>query len=334
MTLSSPPGTPPLSLEPNAPAAPTASREREVVLRHRVQYAALRGALGTLSRLGFHRGSNLGAQLGLLGYRPLGIRRSVVERQIAAAFPEWDHERVVATARASYENLGRTSFESVMLSRYDRRYIRELFDEPENWDVLERALRDGRGAIFVGGHLGNWELAGAYVAARGTNFEAVARQMENPLFDAYVTRTRERLGMKIIPDVDAVRRVPRAIRANATVAFLIDQGAVGLASTWVPFFGRLAKTPRGPAVFALRLRAPVFFGAPLRKPDGRYTFVLEEIPVHETGDRNADVDRIVADYTRVLERWVRHAPEQYFWHHRRWKHQQPNTPPELGDPLR
>jgi KDO2-lipid IV(A) lauroyltransferase len=113
----------------------------------------------------------------------------------------------------------------------------------------------------------------------------------------------------------------------------MDQGAAGLASTWVPFFGRFAKTPRGPAVFALRLRAPVFFLAPLRKPDGRYTLEIEEIPIHETGDRNADVDRIVADYTAVLERWVRRAPEQYFWHHRRWKHQRPNTPTHLGDPL-
>ena len=60
---------------------------------------------------------------------------------------------------------------------------------------------------------------------------------------------------------------------------------------------------------------------------------MEEVPVRPTGDRNADIDRIVADYTAALERWVRRAPEQYFWHHRRWKHQRPHTPKELGDPL-
>jgi KDO2-lipid IV(A) lauroyltransferase len=114
----------------------------------------------------------------------------------------------------------------------------------------------------------------------------------------------------------------------------MDQGTAGLASTWVPFFGRYAKTPRGPAVFALRLKAPVLFVAPLRKPDGRFTLVIEEVPIRETGDRNADVDRIVAEYTAVLERWVRRYPEQYFWHHRRWKHQQPGTPAEMGDPLK
>ena len=284
---------------------------RDVVLRHRVQYAALRGVLGALSALGFRRASSLGARVGRLGYRPFGIRRGVVERQIGAAFPDWDATRVEATARAAYDNLGRTTIEAAVLQRYGPAMIRDLFDEPENWHLFERALQRGRGAIVVAGHLGNWELGGAYLSARGLDFEAVARQMENPLFDGYVTRTRNRLGMKIIYDGDAVRRVPRALRNNAVVAFLMDQGTVGLASTWVPFFGRLAKTPRGAAVFALRLDSPILFLAPLRKADGRFMLGIEEIPVRETGDRNADVDRIVADYTATLERWVPRKVDAY-----------------------
>lgn len=320
--------------EPGQYTPPAETRApRPIVLRHRVQYGALRAVLAALGGLGFDRASDFGALLGRMGYRPFGIRRRVVERQIAAAFPDWNAARIEATARAAYDNLGRTTVETALLSRYPPERIVALFDEPKNWHLLERVLQQGRGAIVVAGHLGNWELGGAYLAARGLAFEAIARQMENPLFDAFVTRTRRRTGMKVVHDADAVRRVPRALRDNAVVAFLVDQGTIGLASTWVPFFGRYAKTPRGPAVFALRLRTPVLFVAPLRRAGGRFTLEIEEIPVRETGDRNADVDRIVADYTAVLERWVRRAPEQYFWHHRRWKHQRANTPPELGDPL-
>ena len=306
---------------------------RPVVLRHRLQYAGLRGVIGALARLGFRAASDLGAHLGLLGFRPLGIRRRVVERQIAAAFPDWNTERVRATARAAYESLGRTTIETAVLARCTRDEILALVDEPETWPVFGAAVRRGRGVIIVAGHLGNWELSGAYLAARGVDLEVVARQQENPLFDAYLTRTRTRLGMKVIYDGDAVRRVPRALRNQATVALVMDQGAAGLASTWVPFFERLAKTPRGAATFALRLQSPVVFLVALRKPDGRFTVNFEEVPVRETGDRNADVDRIVADCTAVLERWVRRCPQQYFWHHRRWKHQRPGTPPELGNPL-
>jgi KDO2-lipid IV(A) lauroyltransferase len=123
------------------------------------------------------------------------------------------------------------------------------------------------------------------------------------------------------------------MREQHGVAFLIDQGAAGLASTWVPFFGRYAKTPRGPAVFALRLKTPLVFACAIRQPNGRFIMHFEDVPIAPpTGVLDTDVDQIVAAYTNVLERWVRRAPEQYFWHHRRWKHQRPGTPPELGDP--
>jgi Kdo2-lipid IVA lauroyltransferase/acyltransferase len=305
---------------------------RRPTLSHRAQYAALRGAVGTLDLLGFRRASAVGAQLGALGYRPLGMRRSVVERQLHAAFPEWKADRVREVARGAYESLGRTVIETAVLPTYSPERVLSLFERVENWAAVDTALALGRGLIVLTGHIGNWELGGAYLAARGVPLDAVARGMQNPLFDAYLTRTRERIGMRVVHDADAVRHVPRALRDGRAVAFLFDQGAVGLASTWVPFFGRMAKTPRGPAVFALRLDAPMVFGAAIRQPSGRFAISFEPVDTVRTGHRDADVDAMVAAYTAALERWVRRVPEQYFWHHRRWKHQQPGTPAELGDP--
>jgi KDO2-lipid IV(A) lauroyltransferase len=304
----------------------------ETRLPHYAQYYAIRGAVAALDRLSLRRAGRIGEWLGGLGYHPLGIRRAVVERQVRAAFPGLAEPEVLRIARASYEHLGRTSIEAALLSALSPAQVRAMFDGIEGADALAAARAEGKGVLLVSGHLGNWELAGAFVAASGVPIEAVARGMENPLFDRYITRTRHDLGMTVIHDADAVRRVPRAMREGKAVAMLVDQGAAGLASSWVPFFGRYAKTPRGPAVFALRLGAPVVFATALRQPNGRYVMYYERIPVHPTGDREADVDRIVADYTSTLERWIRRAPEQYFWHHRRWKHQRPGTPPELGDP--
>jgi KDO2-lipid IV(A) lauroyltransferase len=325
---------PPVARERGASDASVQQPERRPVnLRHRVEYVALRIATALLGRLSFRRASNLGAAIGRLGYSPFGFRREVVERQIAAAFPDWSADRVRTAARGAYESLGRTTIEAAILHRYAAADIRAMVDEPENWHLIEESLRKGRGALLLTGHLGNWELAGAFLGAKGIKIEGVARQMENPLFDAYLSRARRRLGIEIIRDSDAVRRVPRVLRSGGAVVILFDQGAVGLASTWVPFFGRWAKTPRGPAVFAKRFGAPIFCGALLRKPDGRFTVQFEEIPVPDTGDLEGDVDQIVAGYSASLERLVRDAPGQYFWHHRRWKHQRPGTPPHLGDPL-
>jgi Kdo2-lipid IVA lauroyltransferase/acyltransferase len=279
-----------------------------------------------MRRLGIARAAGLGARIATAGYRPLGIRRDVVERQLTVAFPHLDRSEIARIARAAYANLGRVAVEAALLPLRGREHVLDFFEGADNWELVESARAGGTGILFVTGHLGNWELGGAYVAARGVPVDAVARHQANPLFDRYLTRTRERIGMRIVHDERAVAQVPRAIRAGRAVAMLTDQETIGLASTWVPFFGRPAKTPRGPAVFALRLNAPLVFGCAVRQASGRYRMSFEEIPVERSGDLEVDVDRIVAAYTATLERWVRRTPEQYFWHHRRWKYPPPAAP--------
>lgn len=301
-------------------------------LVHRLEYAALRAFSGLLSLLDVREASRAAGAFTEIGYAPLGIRRGVTERQIAAAFPEWNAEKVEQIARESYRNLGRVAIEATLLSRGGPQDVLALFGPSPTWSVVEAALARGKGVILVAGHLGNWELSGAYVAARGVPVHPIARGMSNPLSDAYFRRTRERLGMHIMHDQEAVRRVPRVLRDGHTVGFLSDQATVGLASTFVPFFGRPAKTPRGAAVFALRGDYPVVLIQAVRQPDERYEFIAEEIPVVHTGDRERDIDDVMLRFSDALERLVRKYPGQYFWQHRRWKHQPDDTPPELREP--
>lgn len=307
-------------------------RQARATLAHRAEYYAMRGTIGALRALSWESACRIGAKLGALGYRPLGIRKRVVERQIAAAFPAMSQEEVIGLARASYEHLGRSAIETALLNSLGRDGIQRLVETVDGWELIEEVMAARKGAVLVTGHIGNWELAGAYVAARGIPLDAIVRGMANPLFDAYLNHTREEIGMTVVHDSEAVRRTPRSLRGGRAVAFVADQGVLGLASTFVPFFGRPAKTPRGAAVFALRFDVPVLFVVALRKPNGRYRLVVERIETDKTGDKDRDVDAIVARYTEHLERWVRVVPAQYFWQHRRWRRQPPNTPPELRDP--
>ena len=303
----------------------------EPTLAHRLEYGALRVALGAFALLPYRWAVGAGGALGMLGYR-LGIRRRVVRQQVAAAFPGLDAQEIERITRGSYRNLGRVAIEAALLSRLGPEQVLALFAEVRGWDAVERARALGKGIIFLTGHYGNWELAGGFVAASGVPFDAIARRMGNPLFDAYLTRTRHRLGMNVVPDSEAVRRVPRTLRDKGSVAFLADQSGLNLASTWVPFFDRPAKTPRGPAVFAMRLDVPVVLGVATHRPDGQFMMSFEAIEVPRTGDLDRDTDALLAAYSRALERHVRGDPEQYFWQHRRWKWQPPDTPPELRDP--
>jgi KDO2-lipid IV(A) lauroyltransferase len=312
--------------------ATTTPNTRQPTISHRLEYVGTRFAVGVLRLIGWRAASWVGGRIARFVYKPIGIRRGVVERQIAAAFPDLSRAEVESLAARSYESLGRTSIETAVMPGTSKEQILERVERVEGWEHVEGALRHGKGVILVTGHLGNWELGGAYFAARGAPLDAIARGMANPIFEAYVTRTRHQIGMEVIHDKDAVRRTPRSLRDNRCVAFLSDHDALGLASTFVPFFGRPAKTPRGPAVFALRFEVPVLFVAVVRQPSGRYAVFIDPVPVHPTGDREADIDAIVLAYTQVLESYVRRYPDQYFWQHRRWRRQPPDTPPHLREP--
>jgi KDO2-lipid IV(A) lauroyltransferase len=156
--------------------------------------------------------------------------------------------------------------------------------------------------------------------------------MENRLFEDYLNANRKRLGIEVINDKVAVRQLTKSLREGRFVCMLADQGVLGLASSFVPFFGRPAKTPRGFAVFALRFDVSVCFMDMLRLPDGKFRAVFEPIEIERTGDRERDIDAMVARYSEVLEKWVRQYPAQYFWQHRRWRRQPEGTPAELRDP--
>src|ERR1044071_6584728 len=99
--------------------------------------------------------------------------------------------------------------------------------------------------------------------------------------------------------------------------------SAGLSGIFVPFFGRPASTHRGPALFALRLGAPVFSCIARRLPGSevRYEVRGERVEFERTGNLDRDVNALTAELALRLENEIRRAPEQYFWFHKRWKTQ-------------
>jgi KDO2-lipid IV(A) lauroyltransferase len=94
---------------------------------------------------------------------------------------------------------------------------------------------------------------------------------------------------------------------------------------FVDFFGRPASTFKSIALLALEYNAAmVVVGVPKVGEPMRYQIVSEELILpEEYADRPDAVKAITQRYTAALERMVRRNPEQYFWLHRRWKHEPP-----------
>jgi Kdo2-lipid IVA lauroyltransferase/acyltransferase len=291
--------------------------ERTPTVKHRLEYALYRMTLAAADLLGDRIVGGLTAAAGRLAYRPLGIRRKVVEMHLRSCFPERDERWVRQTAAAAYAHLGREGATMLRLSSLPKERVIER-TVIEGFDAFRAAVDRGRGVVLVTGHFGNWEIGGAALAARGIPIDGIAQRQSNPLFNRDIVAARERLGMRIIERGRATKEGLRGLRAGRVVAFVADQDA-RRAGIFVPFFGRLASTHRGPALLALRTGSPIFLGTALREPDGRYRIRLQEIPVDRTQETEAAVREVTAAFTARLEAAIRAAPEQYFWHHRRWK---------------
>jgi KDO2-lipid IV(A) lauroyltransferase len=261
----------------------------------------------------------IGACLGACAGSVLRIRRRVVDENLLRAFPDRDDPWRRRVAKASYRHLGR---EAVATFRFARESAADVVARTEvhGFDRLQRAIEGGAGAIVVTGHLGNWEMGGSALVARGIPVDAVAVRQRNRLFDAELLESRARLGMRVIPRAAAARDVFESLRRGRCPALVADQDA-GRRGLFVDFFGVPASTARGPAVFALRSGAPIFLGVALAVPGKRhrYRIELQEVAFEPEGDARRDVERLTVAHTTLLEHWVRAAPEQYFWQHRRWK---------------
>jgi KDO2-lipid IV(A) lauroyltransferase len=287
-------------------------------MTHRAEYALGRVLENAVSMLPERAADAFGRRVGGVVHG-IGIRRRLTEENLRLAFPDRDSAWVTQIAEKAFEHLGREAAAMLRLSKLDATAIVER-TIAVGWDQFNDALSLGRGVLLVTGHYGNWEIAAATVASRGVPIAAIVRRQGNRMVDERLQQLRRNLGVETIYQGEAPSRVPRLLRKNGVIGIVGDQNA-RRAGVLVPFFGRPASTHRGPALFALRLGAPVFSCIARRLPgdNPRYEVAAERVEVSRTGDLDADVLRLTAELALRLERQVRIEPEQYFWFHNRWR---------------
>lgn len=284
-------------------------------------YLALRFLLWALLLLPRRAARELGAMLGGLA-RASGMRRRVTDDNLAIAFPDLPPDQRDAIARGVYAHFGRMTVDSLRLSVKGPAALLPLVRESKQFGLFDELLKRGKGAIVLTGHIGNWELAGSYLAARGLRIAAVVKPPSNPYVARQADEARRRLGIETIALPEARSGVAAALAANKVVALVADQGALRSA-TWAPFFGKLTRMPSGPGVFAALSGAPVLFGALIALPNGDYEIVLELLELGGAGDLRETSQRLARTYLEKLEAAVRRAPEQYLWTHRLWRGEPP-----------
>jgi KDO2-lipid IV(A) lauroyltransferase len=316
-------------------------------------YLAVRGLVAVVQMVSPRIAYALADGLAWLVYKLVKSRRQVARDNLAAAFPELAADPAAADrlVRGMYRHFVRAGIEMLLLPR--KLHVtnwRKHLVLPQGARTLPPLL-DGRPALVVTAHFGNWEMAGFALGLFGFRTYAIARALDNPYLDRFALHLRQRTGQTILDKNDDFDRIQAALRAGGKVATLSDQVA-GPKGVFVDFFGRPASTHRAIALLALEFDAVmVVIGVP-RVSRGAYPQRADYDPasalaplfyavrcgdVIDPREYAADpnpVKSITTRYAAALERLIREHPEQYFWLHRRWKHQPKARGKSAADPKR
>ncbi|MEL7484870.1 MAG: hypothetical protein AAFN41_11010, partial [Planctomycetota bacterium] len=156
------------------------------------------------------------------------------QERIAFAFPEWSEEQVAACAVGVWKYAARLLFEIARSNRVmndDAWFRHQTFESrfPGLDDIL-----DGRPAITVTAHLGNFELVSHAFANLGVPAVSVYRPLDFEPMDVWLRAARVKRGVKLVDKFGAMRRLPAIVNSGQIPAIVADQNA-GERGEFVPF---------------------------------------------------------------------------------------------------
>lgn len=226
-----------------------------------------------------------------------------------------DSSEVEELVVKAYQSYARYWLETFRLVRENAEFFRTRVRSPGK-EHIEAALAQGKGAIVVVGHLGNWDAAGAWAAASGWNLVTVAEVLKpRRMFDFFLAH-REHLGMTIYPAERGVTsKLAHAARDGAVLAILGDRDLKGTGPL-VDFFGAPAHLPAGAAWIALETGVPLMvagvYGIVLEDGKRGWEAVISpplELPARRDPASVAEATQTIA---KELEKAIARHPEQ--WH--------------------
>ncbi|MBN1917664.1 MAG: lysophospholipid acyltransferase family protein, partial [Verrucomicrobia bacterium] len=248
----------------------------------------------------------------------VGVHRRRALDNLHIAFPTMPQAQARWIVKRMLRNLARNAVEFIRFPLYSRQRILSMVTIDRK-DIVDRLARDGRGAVAVSAHLGNWELLGAAIAAMGYKISVVARRIYYHRFEELLRGTRRAAGVRVVYR-DEPKALLRALRDGQFLGILPDMDIVKLDSVYVEFFGRLALTPTGPVALALRTGVPLVPAFIVRNDDGSHRILVEEpLELIRTGNMQKDLLVNTMRATKAIERVIRKYPDQWMWMHRRWQ---------------
>ncbi|RMH68468.1 MAG: hypothetical protein D6675_15970 [Gemmatimonadetes bacterium] len=262
--------------------------------------------------------------LGNLAFLLLRTERHRMQHHLTIAFgKEKSAPEIELWARQTFVDLAQNAIDAIRLRYMNADNIR-AYITVSGEEHLANAYHQGRGVIALSAHLGCFELIPVFFAYRGFQVSVFSRVLYDRRLDHLLVRNRQKHGVHDIHRRHGIRGLLRALRNGHCLGILGDQDTK-VEGIFVPFFGKLAHTPSGPAAMALTMKAPIVIVVIHRdsRTQRHHIQVTPPLIPPESTSKEDAIRELTTQYNQQLEMFIQEHPTQWVWMHRRWKKQPP-----------
>jgi KDO2-lipid IV(A) lauroyltransferase len=225
-----------------------------------------------------------------------------------------DNQEIHGLARRVFSNFGRSIYYFLRLPFMSDRELRARCDYSGLDEAIREAGDDGA-FIFVGPHLGAWEIGAACLARLGIRLLTVALPHPSASVTRFFDERREMVGVECSSLPESTHALRGALREGKSVALLIDRAYGGRTGSF-RWFDKDVELPLGHVAIAVRYGVPILTTVCTFDGDGGFKFVFggPHYPRSDLGSGEAMVDlqeKCIADMTS----FIREFPDQWFHFH-------------------
>lgn len=271
-------------------------------------YLFFRFGIGLVSVMGKSGRSVIQGLIKFILHRIVQYRKQVIYTNLSKSFPDMNAAQIQGLADEYYRHLATTFIDVAFAYSMNESQVRNQFVVPD-MHIPDKLYLEGRPAIFLGAHRGNWELAALAV---GLYFRqpvwVVYKPLRNKYLDNYLRHSRAKFNIRMVSMHDLVTLLQNELNTNPVIIMLADQYPVGKSKIEIEFLGLSTLWLSGASVISRRYRLlPYYFEIQKRK----YADAAVIKPL--------DPDDLMFDYTHHLAQGIRSKPVDWLWSHRRWK---------------
>ncbi len=273
--------------------------------------AVIRGFLSVMLRLPYETRLNTAGWLADHVVAPLSGNRRRIRENLELAMPELTLEKREEIVHQVANSMGRMLMETYSDTEFLAQAAAAPITGPGN-AVLEQAHQDGKAALMVTGHFGNYLAVRGSFLSRGIPIGGLYKRMSNPYFNDHYVAAMADFGEPLFErGRRGMANMLKHLRGGGFVGIVHDQ-RINDAPIY-SFMGKPARTAESAAELALKYKVDLVPCYGIRQPDGSYV-IDTEAPIPHT-----NAQEMTQRLNDSLEAQVRAHPGQWMWTHNRWR---------------